>query len=160
MQSEEKKSRGPAMLSKAKITKGDSSEDPPQLKNPPELELLGASISSNVPEVLLLPSFGDTSSSDSDMLEPDSTKISGGEKADKEEGALVIPAKATVEEKPVIDVKASFQRRAALNKRKLITAPPGTAVTRSTESDKKNKEKTKEQKDPKRSFAVENSSRG
>ncbi len=86
------------MLSKAKITKGDSSEYPPQLKNPPELEFLGASISSNVPEVLSLPSFGDTSSSDSNMLEPDSTKIAGEEKADKEEGTiLVIPSKATVE---------------------------------------------------------------
>jgi hypothetical protein len=39
---------------------------------------------------------------------------------------LVIPAKATVEENPVIDVKASIQRRGALNKRKLRTAPPGT----------------------------------
>ncbi len=77
MQLEENKSRGPAMLSKAKITKGDLSEDPPQLKNPPELELLGEAISSNVPENLSLPSFGDTSSSDSDMLEPDSTKIAG-----------------------------------------------------------------------------------
>jgi hypothetical protein len=63
-------------------------------------ELLCAAISSNVPEVLSLQSFGDTSSSDSDMLEPDSTKIAGGEKADKKERALVIIAKATVGENP------------------------------------------------------------
>ncbi len=159
MQSEEKKSRGPAMLSKAKITMGDSSEDPPQLKNPPEMKFLGAAISSNVPEVLSLQSFGDTSSSDSDMLEPDSTKIAGGEKADKEEGALAIPAKATVEEKPVIDVKGSIQRRGALNKQKLITAPPGTAVKRSTEPNKKQKENKRAERSLKK-FAVENSSRG
>ena len=47
-------------------------------------KLLSAAISANLPEAQLLPSFGDTSSSDSDMLEPDSTKIADGEKADKE----------------------------------------------------------------------------
>ncbi len=119
MQSEEKKSRGPAMLSKAKITKGDLSEDPPQLKNPPELESLSATMPSGVPKDTSLPSFGDTSSSDSDMLEPDSTKITGGEKADKEEGTiLVIPSKATVEENPIINIKASMQKQVALNKPK------------------------------------------
>ncbi len=96
-------------------------------------------MSSNVLEDL---SFGDTSSSGSTTLEPWISKIAGGEKADKEEGALVIPGKATVEEKPVIDVKALIQRRGALNKRKLITAPPGTAVRRSTEPNK-NKRKNK-----------------
>jgi hypothetical protein len=139
MQLEEKKSRGPAMLSKAKITKGDLSEDPPQLKNPPELESLSATMPSGVPKDTSLPSFGDTSSSDSDMLEPDSTKIASGEKADKEEGALVIPPKATVEEKPGIDIRASIQRRAALNKPKTgkYRAPPGTAKRKLAEPDVK-----------------------
>ena len=60
--------------------------------------------------------FGYTSSSSgSATLEPDSPKIAGGEKADKEEGALVISAKATVEEKPIIDVKATILRSLALS---------------------------------------------
>ncbi len=59
-------------------------------------------MSSNVPEDLSLPSFGDTSSSDSAMLELGSPKIASGEKADKEEGAfLVIPEKSTVKENPI-----------------------------------------------------------
>ncbi len=69
-------------------------EDPPQLKNPPELELLGAAMPSDVPEDT---SPEVTSFTESAMLEPDSPKISGGEKTDREEGALVIPAKAKEE---------------------------------------------------------------
>ena len=87
-------------------------------------------MSSNVPEDLLLPSFGGTSSSDSAMLEPGSPKIAGREKADKEEGAfLVIPAKAKVKENPIIDIKASMQKRVALNKPKTgkHRAQPGFA---------------------------------
>ena len=53
-------------------------------------------MSSNVLEDLSLGSFGDTSSSGSAKLAPNSPKIASGEKADKEEGALVIPAKAKV----------------------------------------------------------------
>jgi hypothetical protein len=49
---------------------------------------------------------------------------------------LVIPEKATVGENPVIDVKASIQRRAVLNKRKVISAPPGTAMRRIAKLDK------------------------
>ena len=106
-------------------------------------------MSSNVLEDLSLGSFGDTSSSGSATLQPWSPKIAGGEKADKEEGTiLVIPSKATVEENPIIYIKASMQKRVALNKPQKNWAPPGTAVRRSTEPDKKNKEKTKEQKDP------------
>jgi hypothetical protein len=108
------------------------------------LKLLGAAMSSKVPKNDL--SFGDTSSSESATLVPYSPKIAGRKKPDKEEGGeLVIPAKATVGENPIIDVKASVQRRAALNKRKLITAPPGTAKRRMAELNKKNKENTKEQ---------------
>jgi hypothetical protein len=70
--------------------------------------------------------FGDTSSSESATLVPNSPKIAGQKNPDKEEGALVIPRKATVGENLIIDVKASIQRREALNRRKLITAPPGT----------------------------------
>ena len=79
-------------------------EDLLQLKNLPEVKLLGAAMSSNVPKVLSLPSFRDTFSSYSSMLEPDSPKIAGGEKADKEEEDLVIPAKAKVGENLIIDV--------------------------------------------------------
>ena len=76
-------------------------------------------MSSNVQDDLSLPTFGDTSSSsESARFEPESLKIAGGEKADKEERELVISAKATVEEKPVIGIRASIQRRAALNKPK------------------------------------------
>ncbi len=54
-------------------------EDPPQLKNPPELELLGAAMPSDVPEDTL-PEV--TSFTESAMLEPDSPKIADGEKPD------------------------------------------------------------------------------
>ena len=53
----------------------------------------------------------DTSSKESAMLEPDSPKIAGGEKPDKEEGALVIPAKSTVGENTIIDIKMSQFRK-------------------------------------------------
>ena len=103
-------------------------------------------MSSDLPED---PFPDDTSSSESATLEPFCPKIDGVEKPDKEEGALFIPAKATVGENPIIDVKASIQRRAAINKQKLNSAPPGTAIKRDAEPDKKkNKEKRKEQKDP------------
>ena len=76
--------------------------------------MLGAAMSSIVPKDDLWPE--DTSSSESATLVPTSPKIAGRKKPDKEEGALVIPAKAMVGENPIIDVKASIQRTAALNK--------------------------------------------
>ena len=74
-------------------------------------------MSSIVPKDDLWPE--DTSSSESAILEPWSPTISGREKQDKEEGALVIPAKAMVGENTIIDIKASIQRTAALNKPKI-----------------------------------------
>ena len=106
---------------------------------------------SNVVEDL---SFEDTSSSESATLEPWSPKIVGREKTDKEEGALlVIPAKATVEENPIIDIKASMQKQVALNKPKTgkKTAQHGTAgycKENNGQARRKTKENTKEQKDP------------
>ena len=84
---------------------------------------------SNVPEDT---SPEDTSSTDCAMLEPDSPKISGRGKPDKEEGALVIPAKATVGENTIINIKALIKRRVALSKPKAgkYRAPPGTAKRR------------------------------
>ena len=81
----------------------------------------------------------DTSSTESAMLELDSPEIAGGEKADKEEGALVIPAKATVGENPITDIRASIQRRAVLNKPKVVLnrAPLDTAKRRMAEPDEK-----------------------
>ena len=86
----------------------------------------GAAMPSDVPEDTLPE---DTFSTESTMLEPDSPKIAGGEKPDKEEGALFIPANATVGENPIIDIRASIQRRVALKKPKTgkYRAPPGTA---------------------------------
>jgi hypothetical protein len=47
----------------------------------------------------------DTSSSDEGILEPRiRPTIAGGGKPDKEGGVLVIPAKATVGENPIIDI--------------------------------------------------------
>ena len=61
--------------------------------------------------------FGDTpSSSGSATLEPDSPKIAGREKADKEDWALVILAKATVGENPITDTRVSMLRSLALSK--------------------------------------------
>ena len=74
-------------------------------------------MSSDVPE----DTFPDNkSSSESATLEPFCPKIDGVEKPDKEEGALFIPAKATVGERPKFDLKASMQRRVALSKPKKI----------------------------------------
>ncbi len=80
----------------------------------------------------------DTSSTESAMLESDSPTISGGEKPDKEEGALFIPAKATVGENPITDIRASIQKQVVLNKPKVVLnrAPPGTAKRRMAEPDK------------------------
>ena len=98
-----------------------------------------------------------TSSTESAMLELDSPKISGGEKPDKEEGALVIPAKATVGENLIIDAKASIQRRGALNKRKLITAPPGTdAMFRMAKRDEISKKTQKSKKNPEDRLQLKN----
>ena len=74
-------------------------------------------MSSGVPEH---PFTDDTSSSESATLEPFSPKIDSVEKPDKEEGALFIPAKTTVGERPKFDLKASMQRRVALSKPKKI----------------------------------------
>ena len=61
-------------------------------------------MSSNEREDISLGSFGDTpSSSGSATVEPDSPKIAGGEKADKEKEALIILAKAADEEYPITD---------------------------------------------------------
>ena len=81
---------------------------------------------SDVPEDL---SPEDTYSTESVMLEPDSPKIAGREKPDKEEGALVIQAKATMGENTIINVKDLIQRRVALSKPKMgkYRAPQGTA---------------------------------
>ena len=114
MQSEEKKKRGPAMH--FDVPEDTSLErDPPQPKNPPELELLSAAMPSDVPKDT---SPEDTSFTESAMLEPVSPKIAGREKPDKEEEALVIPAKATVGKKPIFDIKESIQKQVALNKPK------------------------------------------
>ena len=81
----------------------------------------------------------DTSSTESAMLEPDSPKIAGGEKPDREEGALFIPANATVGENSITDTRLAIMRRVALNKPKggKRRAEPGTA--------KRRMENTKEQ---------------
>ena len=70
--------------------------------------MLGAAMTSDVTEDAL-PEV--TSFTESAMLEPDSPKIANGEKPDKEKGALVIPAKAKEGENPIIDVKASIQKK-------------------------------------------------
>ncbi len=114
MQSEEKKKRGPAMH--FDVPEDTSLErEPPQPKNPPELELLSAAMPSDVPKDT---SPEDTSFTESAMLEPVSPKIAGREKPDKEEEALVIPAKATVGKKPIFDIKESIQKQVALNNQK------------------------------------------
>jgi hypothetical protein len=116
-------------------------------------------MSSNEQEDISLGSFGDTpSSSGSAMLKTDSPKIAGGEKSDKEKEALVILEKATEEEYPITDTRVSILRslalskpilkRAELNKPAKNLTPPGTAVRRSDEPDKKPKKKTEEQNDP------------
>jgi hypothetical protein len=91
-----------------KKTKKDGiiAEDPPQLKNPPELEFLGTAMSSKVPKDDLW--FGDTSSSESATLVPNSPKIAGQKNPDKKEGALDIPTKATVGENLICN-HAPFQ---------------------------------------------------
>ena len=104
-------------------------------------------MSSNEPEDILLGSFGDTpSSSGSATVKPDSPKIAGGEKADKEKEALIILAKAADEEYPITDTGVTILRslalskpilkRAVLNKPTKKLTPPGTAVRRSDEPDK------------------------
>ena len=114
-------------------------------------------MSSNEQEDISLGSFGDTpSSSGSATLKPDSPKIAGGEKADKETEALVILAKATEEEYPITDTRVSILRslalskpilkRAALNEPKKKLAPPVTAVQKSAEPDKKKQRKNKRAK--------------
>ena len=73
----------------------------------------------------------DTSPTESAMLEPDSPKNAGRENPDKQGGAMVIPAKATVEEKLIDLIRLAINRRALTNpvgsKRR---APPGTAKKR------------------------------
>ena len=54
----------------------------------------------------------DTSPTESVMLEPDSPKIASGGKPDKEEGELVIPAKATVGENTIIDINLTNPKEA------------------------------------------------
>ena len=114
-------------------------------------------MSSNEQEDISLGSFGDTSSSsESATLKPDSPKIASGKKADKEKDALVILARATEEQCPITDTRVSilrnlalskpFLKRHVLNKPKETLAPLGAVVRRSTELDKKTKEKTKKQK--------------
>ena len=51
----------------------------------------------------------DRSSTESAMLEPDSTEIAGREKPDKEEGAVVIPAKAMVGENLLLILGRQFR---------------------------------------------------
>ena len=118
-------------------------------------------MSSNVLEDL---SLGDASSSGSAMLElePWSPKIAGGEKADKEEGASVIPAKATVGENPIIDIRASIQKRVVLNKPKvdLNRAPPGTAKRRMAEPDIKPKKTRKSKNNPEDRLQLKNPPEG
>jgi hypothetical protein len=53
------------------------------------------------------------------MLEPWSPKIADGEKPDKEEGALVIPANTKVGENPINNTKLAIQKRLALDKVKI-----------------------------------------
>ena len=100
----------------------------------------------------------DTSSTESAMLEPDSPKIAGGEKPDKKEGALVIPANATVGENPIIDIRASIQRRGALNRPKggKYRAPPGTAKRRMAEPDEKPKKTQKSSDNPEDHLQLKN----
>ena len=57
----------------------------------------------------------DTSPTERAMLELDSPKNSGKEKPDKEGGALVIPAKATVEEKMINEAGVAVRRGSTIN---------------------------------------------
>jgi hypothetical protein len=102
----------------------------------------------NIPDDFTLGLFGDSISSGSAKFAPNIPKIARGEKADKEVGALVIPAKATVEEKPVIDNRASLQKRAAHNKPKTgkHRAQPGVAKRKLAKPDVKPKKKQKSKK--------------
>jgi hypothetical protein len=104
----------------------------------------------------------DTSSEERAMLQLDSPKKSGRGKTDKKEGALVIPAKKTVKEKPVIDIKASIQRGAALNKPKIgkYREPPDTAKRKMANPDVKPKKTQKSTKIPEDCLQLKNPPEG
>ena len=82
------------------------------------------------------------------MLEPLSPQLAVGEKPDKEEGALVIPANSTVREKPINDTKLAIQKQLAFNKAKVAKRleSPGTAQKRMAESEEKPKKSQKSRK--------------
>ncbi len=107
-------------------------------------------MSSNMPKDDLWP--GDTSSSESATPVPNSPKIASQKKPDKKEGALVIPAKTTVGENPKFNIKASMQKRVALQKPKNNWAPLGSEMIRSAKPDEKQK-KTRKSRHQKRYYA-------
>ena len=83
----------------------------------------GAAMPSDVSE--------DTSPTESPVLEPDSPINAGGENPDKQGGALVIPAKATVGEKMINETGVAVRRGAPYNPGKgKRRAEPGTAKRR------------------------------